>query len=170
MRPRSLIAPMVVTALAASPALAAATTVLRQDGIGPLKLGMSTAAALKTGWLAHRGKGCELDASRPIFYTFTGRHAPAGLRGSANFRHGKLDNIAVSHGARTGVGVTVGVTSARRMTQRYRALGFTATMRFESVFQATFVTVTRHHKPVIGGLAEGSTITQLAIPSIQVCE
>jgi hypothetical protein len=63
----------------------AATTLLRLDGIGPLKLGMTRAAALKTGWLADRAPGCELASPRPITYRFTGPKAPGGLRGSAQF-------------------------------------------------------------------------------------
>jgi hypothetical protein len=156
-------------ALALAPS-AGATTVLRQHGIGPLTLGMARAAALKTGWLAHKAPGCELASPRPVTYTFTGPRAPAGLRGSAEFTSNKLTNISASRGARTSLGVTVGVTTPARMVTRYRAAGFQASAKFDSTFQATFVNVTRNGHQVLEGLADGPVVSLLAIPVVAVCE
>src|SRR5512133_214839 len=75
----------------ASAAGASSTAVLRIDGIGPLHLGMTRTAALATGWLGQRGSGCELGGRPfPITYRFTGRKAPHGIAGVAEFQHNKL--------------------------------------------------------------------------------
>jgi hypothetical protein len=157
-----------IAAFAAQPAGAA--IVLRQNGIGPLKLGMTRAAALRTRWLAHKAPGCELASPRPVTYQLNGSHAPAGLRGSVEFTSNKLSNVSVSRGGRTALGVAVGYTSVPRMVSRYRAAGFHAKARFDSTFQATFVDVTRNGKPVIEGLAEGPVISLLAIPFVPTCD
>jgi len=159
-----------VLAVLASASSAGALTVLRQNGIGPLKLGMTRAAALRTGWLAHRAPGCELASPRPVTYTFTGPMAPAGLRGSVEFTSNKLTNISASHGVRTSLGVTVGVTTPARMVRRYRAAGFAAAAKFDPTFQATFVTVKRRGRQVLTGLADGPRISLLAIPLVATCD
>src|SRR5204863_1747575 len=75
-----------ITALAAAAVVAApahGATLVRLDGIGQLKLGMSRMAALDTGWLGARSTGCTLGGKPyPIDYTLTGAKAPAGIKGS----------------------------------------------------------------------------------------
>src|SRR6185437_12498858 len=126
----------------------AATTLLRLDGIGPLKLGMTRTAAVKTGWLADRAPGCELASPRPITYRFTGPKAPRGLRGSAQFDRGRLSTVSFSRGVRTRVGVRIG-TATGQMVSKYRAAGFSASSRFLPTFAGTFVTVKRHGDRVL---------------------
>jgi hypothetical protein len=60
----------------------------------------------------------------------------------------------------------------RAHEHRYRTagLGFTASARYESTFQGTFVRVRRHGRDVVGGFAEGSVLTIIAIPMVAVCE
>jgi hypothetical protein len=159
-----LLAP--VTASGASPA-----TVLRLDGIGPLHVGMTRTAAVATGWLAQRGTGCELGGRPfPITYRFTGRKAPDGIRGVAEFQHNKLTDLSFSRGVRTSTGVTVGRTTTKRMVARYRQAGFSASARFEEIFQGTFVTIKRDGDQVVGGFGEHGLVTIVAIPAIAVCE
>jgi hypothetical protein len=68
-----------------APAVAGTSKRLSFTGIGPLKLGMKLQAATGTGWLAHRGTGCPLGGKPyPITYTFTGRKAPHGIKGTAH--------------------------------------------------------------------------------------
>lgn len=156
-----------------APATAAggpATTVLRLDGIGPLHLGMTRAAALGTGWLAGRRPGCPLGGTPPITYRFTGAKAPRAIRGSAEFVDDRLSTLSFTRGVRTSTGVTVGRTTATRMVARYRAAGFTASARFESTFQGTFVRVRRHGRDVVGAFADSSVVTIVAIPAVAVCE
>ena len=152
---------------AASPA---STTVLRLDGIGPLHLGMTRTAALATGWLAGRGSGCPLGGTPPITYRFTGAKAPKAIKGSAEFDGGRLTTLSFTRGVRTSTGVTVGRTTTARMVARYRAAGFTASARFVSTFQGTFVRVRRHGRDVVGGFGEGNVVTIVAIPAVPVCE
>jgi hypothetical protein len=105
-----------------APATAAggpATTVLRLDGIGPLRLGMTRTAALATGWLAGRSPGCPLGGAPPITYRFTGANAPKGIKGSAEFADGRLTTLSFTRGVRTSTGVTVGRT--RRGSRPRRA-------------------------------------------------
>jgi hypothetical protein len=150
---------------------ASSRAVLRLDGIGPLHLGMTRTAALATGWLAQRGSGCELGGRPfPITYRFTGRKAPRGIAGFAEFQHGKLTDLSFTRGVRTSTGVTVGRTKTTRMVTRYRQAGFSASARFEEVFQGTFVTVKRDGDQVVGGFGEHGVITMVAIPAIAVCE
>jgi hypothetical protein len=162
-----------VGAALCAPATAAggpATNVLRLDGIGPLHLGMTRTAALATGWLANRGSGCPLGGTPPITYRFTGAKAPRAIRGSVAFVDNRLSTMSFTAGVRTSTGVTVGRTTAARMATRYRAAGFTASARFDTTFQGTFVRVRRHGHDVVGGFAEGRVVTTVAIPVVAVCE
>jgi hypothetical protein len=162
---------VVGAAMLAAPAAAGATTMLRLDGIGPLKLGMTRTDAVATGWLGHRGRGCELGGPPvPITYRFTGPNAPSGIDGTAEFRGGHLRGLSFSHGVRTTAGVTVGRTRLVRMYDRYRALGFTATARYISTLQGTFVTVKRSGHAVIGGFGRLRTVSIIGIPDVPVCE
>jgi hypothetical protein len=142
MRRLGAVSLVVAASLAAAPS-AGAATVLHLDGVGPLRLGMTRTAALATGWLANRAPGCELASPRPITYRLTGRRAPSGIRGVAQFDGGRLTNLSFTRGVRTVAGVTVGRTTTARMVARYRALGFRATARFVPTFAGTFVTVRR---------------------------
>jgi hypothetical protein len=155
----------------ASASGASATAVLRLDGIGPLHLGMTRTAAVATGWLGQRGTGCELGGRPfPITYRFTGRKAPRGIAGVAEFQRDRLADLSFTRGVRTSTGVTVGSTTTKRMVSRYRQAGFSASARFEDVFQGTFVTIKRRGDQVVGGFGERGVITMVAIPAITVCE
>lgn len=149
---------------------------VRLDGIGPLRIGMTRAAALRTGWLARRGRGCELGGPPiPITYRLSGPRAPAGVRAVAEFDHGRLENIAFTRGVRTATGVVPGSTTARGMINRYRAAGFSARAQFVGIFGGTFVTVTRRGRQVIAGFARGRTtarrpLSTLGLPFVPTCE
>ncbi len=149
----------------------AATTVLRLDGIGPLKLGMKRSEALATGWLSSRGTGCELGGPPlPITYQLRGSRAPSGLRGVAEFHGHRLRNLSFTRGVRTGRGVTVGRTTHARMVARYRTDGFSASSQFVDIFGGTFVRVRRGGRDVLSGFAEGRVVSTLAVPHVPVCE
>ncbi len=164
--------PALLGCLLFAPATSAgATTTLRLDGVGPLKLGMKATAARQTGWLADRRPGCELGGPPlPVTYRLTGRRAPGGIRGVAEFNRGRLTGLSFSRGVRTAAGVTVGVTTAARMVARYRAAGFSASARYDATFQGTFTNVRRGTRNVLGGFGEGAVVSFLAIPSVPVCE
>jgi hypothetical protein len=166
---RSLVACALALAAADAPSAGAAT--LRLDGIGPLRLGMTRAAAVSTGWLAHRGRGCPLGGTPPITYRVDGRQAPRGVRGTVEFSGGRLTDMTFTAGVRTTAGVTVGHTTPARMAARYRTLGgFRVASSFEETFGGTFVTVSRDGDAVLGGFAQGPRVTILAIPTVPVCE
>jgi len=132
---------------------------------------MTTAAALNTGWLAGRRTGCPLGGRPfPITYRLSGRRAPAGLRGFAEFYRGRLRNLSFTRGVRTDAGVTVGRTTTSQMVARYRRAGYAASAHFISTFQGTFVRVTRRRRDVIGGFGQRRLVTTLAIPAVPVCE
>lgn len=170
---RPLIA-VVIALTAASSALAAPAappTLLRLDGIGPLRLGMSREAAVTTGWLAQQTPGCKLGGPPyPITYRLTGQKAPEGVVGTAEFTGNRLRTLSVTAGVRTGAGIVVGKTSATQMVNRYRTAGFTATGRYDETFQGTFITVKRGARQVLGGFAEKGRVTILGIPHVSVCE
>ena len=175
---RRALALLVVVASSSASALAypsvegqTTSTLLRLDGIGPLRLGMTRQAALSSGWLAHRAPGCELAGTpRPITYRLTGAKAPLGIAGTAEFDHNRLQTLSFTRGVRTAQGVEVGHTTAKQMVARYRTAGFGASARFDTTFQATFVTIRRNGKQVIGGLAERGPLSILGIPYVPVCE
>lgn len=152
---------------------AAAKPLLRLNGIGPLKLGMTRAAAVKTGWLARRGTGCPLGGPPlPITYRVRGAKVPSGVRGMAEFVRGRLRNLSFTRGVRTATGVVVGQTTVTGMVAAYHRAGFRASARFEETFQGTFVTVRRRAggRQVIGAFGEGLVVQILAIRRVQVCE
>jgi hypothetical protein len=164
------IATTLCVGLGLTPAAADAAT-LRLDGIGPLRLGMTRTAAVATGWLAHRGRGCPLGGTPPITYRVDGRHAPRDVRGSVELSGGRLTGMSFTRGVRTTAGVRVGHTTPTRMAARYRQFPWAqVSSSYEDVFQGTFVTIKRHGRPVLGGFADGPHITLLAIPAVPVCE
>jgi hypothetical protein len=149
----------------------AGPTLLRQDGVGPLRLGMTRAAALATGWLADRGKGCPLGGPPvPITYRIDRASAPRAIRGIATFVRGRLARMSFSRGVSTAVGVIVGESTVAQMVSRYRKAGFEVTRRFEPTLQATFVTVTHNGEAVLGGFASKNVIELLSIPRTQGCD
>lgn len=163
-------ATLVTTAALALSAAAGAATTVRLNGVGPLALGMDRSAAVATGWLSNRGTGCPLGGDPPVTYRLSGAKAPDGLRGVATFDGGRLTNLSFTRGARTSAGVTVRKTRTKRMTARYRKLGFRATAGFDGVFGGTFATVTKNGAAVVGAFAERRTVTVLAIPQVLTCD
>jgi hypothetical protein len=157
----------------AGPAGAAATpTTLTATGVGPLKLGMSRSAAVKTGWLSNRGTGCTLGSKPyPITYALKGSKAPSGLRGSVEFVGGKLNVMSFTKGVRTTTGVAIGSSTAS-MVSKSKAAGFKATLDPSETFGGTFVRVTKGGDDVLTGFAEGKggRIGTLGIPSIPTCD
>lgn len=158
-----------VVALTATAAGNAATPLMRLNGTGPVKLGMTRAAAVSTGWLAHKTLGCELASPRPVVFQFNGPKAPAGLKGSASFVGGRLVNISFRSGVRTRLGIRPGVSTTGAMVRAYRQGGFRVTNVFDPVFQARFVTATRGGRS-IAAVASSAVIDTIAVPRIEVCE
>lgn len=162
-------AAVTAVALTATAAGNAAPPLMRLNGVGPVKLGMTRAAAVSTGWLAHRTLGCELASPRPVVFQFNGPKAPTGMRGSASFVGGRLVNIAFRSGVRTRLGIRPGVSTTRAMVRAYRRGGFHVTSVFDPTFRARFVTATRGGLS-IAAVASGAVINTIAVPGIEVCE
>jgi hypothetical protein len=166
---------LAIVALLAATGLAGqarASTLLRLDGIGPLRLDMTRTDALATHWLAHRTTGCPLGGPPlPVDYSFTGSDAPDGILGSAEFVGGRLQNLSFTDGVRTRAGVVVGSTSPADMVARYRSAGFVARATYDSLFGGRFVSVRRPHgDQVLGGFARHGVVTTLAVRYVPVCE
>ena len=166
--PRALLS--VLATLALGTPASAATTTLRQDGIGPLTLGMTRTAALKTGWLSDRVAGCPLVLPRPVTYSLRGPKAPSGLRGTAEFSSGVLTNVSVTRGAQTALGIRPHHNSALGMVRTYRRAGYTATAEFAPDFGVTFVRIMRGGANRFGAVQTGATLDQISIPSTATCE
>jgi len=160
----------IAVALLILPAGASAQPTLRLDGIGPLRLGMLRPAAVATGWLTGKGKGCPLASPVPVTYRLGGRRAPGALRGSVEFVNGRLRSITVTRGARTAAGVRVGVTSPAGMARLYRRSGKRVRVQYSAMFGGTFVDVLGQDGQVLGAFGQKGRIVQLAIPAIAVCE
>ena len=169
---KGLIAALPALAVLAAPAHGA--TLVRLDGIGPLKLNMSHMAALDTGWLGAKSTGCKLGGKPyPINYTLTGAKAPTGIEGSAEFTHGKLANVSFTGGVRTATGVVAGVTSWPSMVTRYRDAGFKVSARYDSTFVGTFVNVKRKKgapSVMVGFAPKGKAVESIGSPYIPLCE
>lgn len=155
--------------LLAAPALAARTTV-RNNGIGPLKIGMKRSAALKTGWLSGRAPGCELAIPAPITYQLNGPDAPAPIEGSAEFNRHRLTSLVFSKGVKTKTKVIPGRTSIRRAASLLRRGGYKARTRYDDTFQVTFLTATRKRRQRFGGYAEKRRLQVLGVPYVPLCE
>src|SRR3954451_10041391 len=158
--------------LAVAPAQGA--TLLRLDGVGPLKVCASRPSALATDWLSNRHSGCKLGGKPyPIDYDLPGAKAPAGLDGSAEFIGGKLVSLTFTKGVRTATGVLPRITSWPSMVKRYRDAGFKVLARYDETFAGTFVTVKRRKGGdlVMTGFAEkGKAVGTLGVPFIPLCE
>jgi hypothetical protein len=169
---KGLILALAACAVAASPAHGA--TLVRLDGIGPLKLGMSRMASLDTGWLGARSTGCKLGGKPyPIDYELTGAKAPAGIKGSAEFQQGELANMSFTGGVRTATGVTPGATSWPSMVTKYRDAGFKVLARYDSTFAGTFVTVKRRKRGpsvMVGFAPKGKVVETIGVPYVPLCE
>ncbi|MDM7953484.1 MAG: hypothetical protein QUV07_09775 [Cyanobium sp. CZS 25K] len=149
----------------------ASTPVLRLDGIGPLRLGMSRAEAVATGWLSDPGPGCELSGPPlPVVYQLKGPKAPAGIEGTAQFEQGTLRVMAFSAGVRTTFGVALPGGTVNDLVQRARAAGLSATSVYDETFAGRFVTVNRGGQQVLGAFATRSAIATIAVPYVPVCE
>lgn len=159
-----------VLTLAGPVGAATAPTTMRLDGIGPLKLGMTRTAAVKTGWLSHRRSGCPLGGTPPVTYRLSGPAAPKGLGAFVEFTGGRLSDMTFTKGVRTTRGVTVGRTTVTTMVRVYRTAGYPTSARYDPTFQGTFVTVRRKGKAVLGAFATGTRIQSLAIPNVSACE
>jgi hypothetical protein len=158
-----------LAAVLAAPAHGA--TVLRLDGIGPLKLGMTRMAALDTGWLSNRQTGCKLGGPPyPITYRLDGASAPTAITGSAEFVSGKLQAVVAEKGVRTSTGVVPGKTTWPSMVTRYRNAGYKVSARYDDVFQVTFIHVKRKGEAVMTGIAEKQVVNMLGVPFIPLCE
>lgn len=154
-----------------APGSAAALATLHLDRLGPLRLHMTRTAALDTGWLSNRGPGCELGGPPlPIVYRLRGPRAPRGVVGSAEFSRGRLTGLAVTRGVRTALGIRAGRSTVGTMVSRYRRAGYSVSAHYMDTFQATFVSVRRGARYVLGGYARGRIVTMLGIPFIPVCE
>ncbi|MCW2783457.1 MAG: hypothetical protein JWR35_3908 [Marmoricola sp.] len=146
-------------------------TLVRLNGVGPLKLGMSRMAALDTGWLSNKKPGCELAGPpRPVDYDLAGSQAPDGLEGGIEFTGGKATNMAFTAGVRTSAGVVPGKTTWAGMVRRYRDAGAHASARYIDTFGGTFVTVKLDGTQVMGGFADKKIVTVIGIPFVPVCE
>jgi hypothetical protein len=166
---RAKLLPLLAGFLLAFPATAGASKLLRLNGIGPLKLGMARSAALGTGWLGRKTKGCKF-APHPVTYTMTGTKAPAKVTGLVEFRHGKLTSISISHGVHTATGVIVGKSTSAQMVSDYRKAGFGASTAFDPTLGGRFTTVKRNGSDVIQGFGVHKIVTLLAIPAVQLCD
>ena len=145
--------------------------VLRLDGIGPLRLGMSRAEAVATGWLSDPSPGCELGGPPlPVVYKLKGPKAPAGIVGTVEFDRGTLRVLAFSAGVRTSFGVTIPGGTVSDMLKRARAAGLSATSVYDETFAGLFVTVNRGGKQVLGAFADQSAIATIAVPYVPVCD
>jgi hypothetical protein len=133
---------------------------------------MTRAAAVKTGWVSDRAKGCELASPRPLVYQLNGRDAPDALQGFVYFVNDRLTGFDLTTGVETATGVRPGKTTVSQMISRYRKAGFTASKRYDSTFDATFVTVKRKRRTVIEGFAirKQKRVRDLSIPFTALCD
>jgi hypothetical protein len=145
--------------------------VLRLDEIGPLRLGMSRAEAVATGWLSDPGPGCELAGPPlPVVYKLKGPKAPPGIAGTVEFDRGTLRVMAFSAGVRTTFGVAIPGGTVNDLVKRARAAGLSATSTYDQTFAGRFVTVNQKGKQVLGAFATQSAIETIAVPYVPVCE
>lgn len=150
---------------------AAAPAVLRLDGVGPLKLGMTRAAAVRTGWLSGRSTGCPLGGPPvPVVYKLDGRGAPAAVNGTAQFENGRLTVFTFRAGVRTANGTAPGVTTLDQMRARYRRAPYTVKSETSTVFGGRFVRVLRGSAPVIAAFGSKKTVETLGLPFVPTCD
>jgi hypothetical protein len=164
---------LVLPVLAVLAAPAHGATLLRLDGIGPLKLGMSRMASLDTGWLSNRQTACTLGGKPyPIAYSLDGASAPKPIKGTIEFNQEKLTSLLFYKGVRTATGVVPGKTTVTGMVTRYRNAGFKVSARYDDVFAGTFVSVKRKHgaKQIMGAFGAGKVIDMIGVPFVPVCE
>lgn len=141
---------------------------LTPAGFGPLRLGMSEAAATDTGFIGAIGTGCELSGTRGAEL----RPAATGdAQGQVTFDRGSLAAVTVTDGAATAEGVAVGHTLSR-VREVYADATVSVNRTTEETFGVWVVEVTRGDGGAYGMLVdpESRQVTQIAVPRVQFCE
>ncbi len=145
-----------------------ASTVIGEQGIGRLRLGMSVAQAKATGEIGATGPGCELAGPGEL---------AADLRvgsavGSVTFRDGVLHSFTVRSGAKTTTGVGPGATVAQ--IQQAYANGYAVKVDHETEdqFGITLVSVLRDGTQRFGFDVATDTgkARSVSVPEVSFCE
>jgi hypothetical protein len=146
-------------------------TTIRFDGIGPLRLGMTTERAVATGVLRSHAETC-LDGPvpLPVTYASDGPKAAPGAGYTAYFRSDRLTTIVFYRGVHTRLRIRPGVSTGAQMAARYRRAGYTVRTYWRREFLGTFVDVLRRGRVVMTGFSQrGRPLTVVAIPSYPRC-
>ncbi len=167
MRPRALLATVLVALVGTAALPTTASAVISRRGVGGVKLGKTYRSLFKAGLIGHVQPGCELGGPNT-------RSAPlkAPLKGSVQLTFGhprRVASITVTGGA-AARGVRVGDRGAKIRRAYPRATFDHST---DATFLATFVNVPR---PGGGRLmftvstSGKKRVTAIGIPFVAVCE
>lgn len=148
---------------------------IRTDGVGPLKLGMTRAAAVRTGWLSDRTTGCELAGKPyPLVYRLDGRGAPKAVEGTATFANGRLTLFTFTAGVRTANGTTPGVTDLAQAKARYSRAPYSAQTTTSQLDGTRFLRVRKRGRDafeMFTKTADGrGPISLIGLPYVPICD
>lgn len=142
---------------------------LTPAGFGPLELGMSEAAATDTGFIGSIGVGCELAGTRGA--ELTPPLAAGDAQGRVTFDGGSLTAVTLTEAAATEEGVAVG-HSLGHLRAVYAGASVSVDRSLQDRFGVWLVEVTRADGGTYGMVVDPATerITQIAVPTVQLCE
>lgn len=154
---------------------AASPATVRVDGVGPLKLGMTRAAAVRTGWLSDRTTGCELAGKPyPLVYRLDGKGAPAAVDGTATFANGRLTLFTFTAGVRLANGTTPGVTTLQQAKARFSAAPYSAQITTSQLDGSKMLRVRKSGRDAFEAFTKTpdgkGPISLLGVPYVPVCD
>lgn len=146
---------------------AKATPVITEQGIGKLKLGMTTAQAKATGQIGTVEPGCEVAGPGEFGADL---HAE-GATGNVTFRDDKVVNIVVRSGARTAAGIGTGSTLAQ-IRKAYIADEVKVDDSYQEQFRFTLVSVIRDGTTIFDFDmdSESGKVGNVWVPNVRLCE
>ena len=143
-------------------------TVVTEQGIGQLRLGMTVAQAQATGQIGTVGPGCEL--AGPGEQAADLHVGPA--TGAVTFQESALVGVMVRSGAKTAAGVGPGSTLAQIQQAYAKGYEIKTDDSYKDQFGFTLVSVLRNGTQLFDFSvdADANTVREIWVPRVRLCE
>ena len=158
---------MSASTTAAPSTTAAAASVIREDGIGKLRLGMTVAQAKATGEIGAVGPGCELGGPGELAADLLSGTA----KGIVTFSEDVIVGFMVRSGAKTAAGIGAGSTLAQIQQAYAKGYEIKTDDSYQEQFGFTLVSVYRGKHWFDFDVDAGSKkVGSVWVPNVRLCE